>query len=208
MSSARVLISRIALVVTIALAVSAYGPYDYTNPEHVQDKLPIVEKNHFTPDVELLRRGKSSEFIVQDLAYTIRAFPNHHRALNSMARLWEQYIQKGQIPPGANPNQTPEYWFERARQFAPHDGVVPLLYGIHLHRLGKLDEALVRYKESEKLLPDSAEVHYNLGLLYVAKKEYGLAKRHARKAYELGYPLPGLRNKLIAVGVWTSGTKR
>jgi hypothetical protein len=31
-------------------------------------------------------------------------------------------------------------------------------------------------------------------------KQYALAKQQARKAYQLGYPLPGLRKKLASVG--------
>jgi hypothetical protein len=34
------------------------------------------------------------------------------------------------------------------------------------------------------------------------KKDYDLAKTHAKKAYELGFPLPGLKNQLIKVGKW------
>ncbi|MFQ5761142.1 MAG: tetratricopeptide repeat protein [Acidiferrobacterales bacterium] len=188
-------------VLALPLAASAYGPFDYTNPEHVRDRLPVVEKYHFNADVENLKSGMSS-YIVDDLAYTLNAFPNHHRALNAMTRLWRRYRQKGKIPPGAHPEQPPKYWLDRAMRFAPHDGVVPLLYAIHLHRLKKYDQALILYKQAEKMLPNSAEVHYNLGLLYVARHEYGLALLHARQAYKLGYPLPGLKTKLIAAGVW------
>jgi tetratricopeptide (TPR) repeat protein len=88
-------------------------------------------------------------------------------------------------------------------QFNPRDGMVPLIYGIHLHKVRKLDEALKLYKAAEKLEPRASEVHYNLGLLYVDKKDYRQAVLHAKKAYQLGYPLPGLRNKLISLGVWT-----
>jgi tetratricopeptide (TPR) repeat protein len=183
-------------------AQGGYGPFDYTNPKHVREKLRIVEAYHFNSDVENLRAGMTSEYVVHDLAYVLRTFPNHHRALSSMATLWQQYLRMGENPPGAKPVQTPRYWFERAARFAPHDGAVPLLYGIYLHKSGKFELAIKYYKQAEKILPGSSEVHYNLGLLYVKKKDYRLAKLHAKRAYALGYPLPGLRNKLISVGFW------
>ncbi len=49
----------------------------------------------------------------------------------------------------------------------------------------------------------SAEMHYFLGLTYVKLKNWDAAREQARKAYALGYPLPGLKNKLRAAGQWT-----
>ena len=46
----------------------------------------------------------------------------------------------------------------------------------------------------------SAEIHYFLGLVFVDRREFELAVDHAAKAYELGYPLPGLRSKLQRLG--------
>jgi hypothetical protein len=34
------------------------------------------------------------------------------------------------------------------------------------------------------------------------KKNYEQAKIYAKKAYELGFPLPGLKNQLIQAGKW------
>lgn len=59
-----------------------YGPFDYTSPTD-RKHLGIVEHYHFTSDVEHLRKGASGS-IALDLDYTLRAFPNHHRALNAM----------------------------------------------------------------------------------------------------------------------------
>jgi hypothetical protein len=49
-------------------------------------------------------------------------------------------------------------------------------------------------------MPNSAEVHYNFGLLYVATGELDLAVEHANRAYGLGFPLPGLRRMLANAG--------
>lgn len=47
----------------------------------------------------------------------------------------------------------------------------------------------------------SAEIHYTLGLVLFDMKQYEAAAEHARRAYDLGYPLPGLRRKLATAGV-------
>jgi hypothetical protein len=39
-----------------------------------------------------------------------------------------------------------------------------------------------------------------MGLLYLKMKRLDEAEKHGRRAYELGYPLPALKNKLAAAG--------
>ena len=172
-----------------------FGPYDYTNPED-RKNLPIVELHHFGPAVQSLRPGEQTG---GDLDYTLRAFPNHHRALE---RMIEYSIRNKSIkPPGAN-FRLPCY-FDRALRFKPDDGIVYMLFGDYLARTGKLQEALEKYKEALRLRPDDANVNYNMGLLYFNLKNYELATAHAKKAYELGFPLQGLKNKLQKLGKWS-----
>ncbi|HZF16068.1 MAG TPA: tetratricopeptide repeat protein [Steroidobacteraceae bacterium] len=175
---------------------NAYGPYDYTDPVKRRDNLPIVEQFHFTRSVESLSAGRSSS-IIGDLDYTLRAFPNHHRALYAMARYQLDHPEQ----PGGR-WYTIDCYFDRAIRFRPQDGTVHMIYGIYLARKGQSKEALDQYQEALTLLQDSAEVHYNMGLLYVEMGEFGKAREHAEKAYSLGYPLPGLRNQLISRGEW------
>lgn len=66
-----------------------------------------------------------------------------------------------------------------------------------LRDLGRNDEAreiLIRGNEATK--GKSAELHYFLGLAYVDAGDAASARKHADQAYRLGYPLPGLKNKL------------
>ena len=51
---------------------------------------------------------------------------------------------------------------------------------------------------------DAVEAHYNLGLLYFNQKNFSKSVEHARLAYDLGYPLPGLKSKLMKKGHWES----
>ncbi len=46
----------------------------------------------------------------------------------------------------------------------------------------------------------SAVIHYLLGLVLMDMKDFPAAQEHARRAYELGYPLPGLRDRLARAG--------
>ena len=187
----------------------AYGPFDYTNPIHFKDKLPVVEQYHFNSNVESLLKGMTSSTPLGDLEYVVRAFPNHHRALNALARYWLKFETHGKMPPGANREKSADYWFNRAISFVPQDGVVKLLYAIYNHGLKKNTKALELYKAAETQIPpnQSAELHYNLGLLYVDLKEYELARDRAEKAYAMGHPLPGLRNKLLRLGIWNTSHK-
>jgi hypothetical protein len=43
-------------------------------------------------------------------------------------------------------------------------------------------------------------LNYNIGLLYFDMGDYAKAVEHARVAYNAGYPLVGLRKKLIDQG--------
>ena len=56
--------------------------------------------------------------------------------------------------------------------------------------------------KARELQVDSANYQYNLGLglLMVDKPQQALEAAH--KAYALGHPLPGLRNKLQRIGAW------
>ena len=134
-----------------------------------------------------------------DLDYTLRAFPNHHVALMAMAKLGEK--QKTAKPPGAKYGV--ECYFQRAIRFRNDDEIVRILYASYLSKAGKRAEALSQLNEASQLGSDSANANYNMGLIFYELKEYDKALTYAHKAYHLGFPLPGLRDKLKKAGKWT-----
>lgn len=73
-----------------------------------------------------------------------------------------------------------------------------------LHRKRKrLDAARdVLIRGDTALGGQSAEIHYNLGLISLEMNEVDTALKYAHKAYSNGYPLPGLKNKLLRMGRW------
>jgi len=79
---------------------------------------------------------------------------------------------------------------------------VHMIYGYFLSKTGEGDSALQHYIEAVELMPNSAEANYNLGLLYAETSNYPLARKHAYVAYDLGFPLPGLRRILERAGEW------
>lgn len=180
---------------------NAFGPYDYRSAADRMN-LPIVENNHFTPKVESLTGGITGS-LGGDIDYTLRAFPNHLRALAAMGRL--AIRDKTSRPTGAH--YSVECYFERALRFRPSDGLVYMVYGDYIAKLGNVDKSLELMKKAVELAPNDATANYNLGLMYLRKKDYGQAKTYATKAYALGFPLPGLRNKLMEAGAWGSDEK-
>ena len=173
---------------------NAYGPFDYRTS---RKQLAIVEKYHFTQSVEMLQSGHTGS-IGGDLDYTLRASPNHPRALMALSKL--ALRQKSEHVRGAQ--YSVECYFDRAIRFAPNDGTVYMIYGTYLFKVGKKEKALDEFNIAETYAEDNANLHYNLGLVYLDAKEYDKALLHAHKAYELGFPLAGLKNKLIAAGKW------
>lgn len=172
------------------------GPFDYTNPiDRTKPRgIGLIEHYHFDSGVENLTKGLSDVNVMADLDYTLRAIPNHHRALNSVARY---ELEFGGIPKRWH---SADCWFTRAITFRPTDGVVWMLYGNFKAKQKKWDEALEKYQRAKELMPNNIEVDYNMGLLYVHTQNYEKAVEHARVAYARNYPLQGLKKMLARHG--------
>lgn len=174
---------------------NAFGPFDY---RYVRGhELQIVEGAHFTPTVEELIRGNRGN-LGSDLDYTLRAFPNHHRALVSMIR----YGERTKSPQPPNTRYPVECYLERAIRFQRDDVIARLLYATFLQKAGRHDEANAQLEQAEGFAGDSAFTHYNIGLVYLDGKNYQGAVRQAHRAYELGFPRTELKDRLIAAGKW------
>lgn len=159
--------------------------------------LGVVEQFHFTPQVASLSRGATGH-LAGDIGYTLEHFPNHPQALAALAKLGLR--EKSAQPVGAR--FTIACFFERAARFAPQDGRVRTIYGAYLLALGQSDGALEQLRDAIELEPDNPTTNYNLGLIYLKKKQYAKARAHAAKAYAQGFPLPGLKSQLRAAGQW------
>ena len=167
-----------------------FGPFDYLHRKSLPYELNIVEKYHFNEKK-------------QDLDYTIRAWPNHHKALYASVRYridsWKKRVPAKKTPA--------ECYLQRAINFSPKDGTTQMLYAILLHRTKHKSMALEQYRSALKVEPNNAQVKYNLGLLLVELGKFDEANKHAQEVYGRGYPLPGLKNKLIKAGRWKNTTQ-
>ena len=172
-----------------------FGPFDYRS---AKNQLPIVEGYHFTPAVEALIRGSTNTLPGSDLDYTLRAFPNHHKALIAMVGYGEK--MKSSKPSGLN--YPIECYFERALRFQPDDTIVRMLYARFLAKLARSQEAKNQLERATTLAGDNAFSQYNIGLIYFDFKEYDKALAQAHKAIALGFMQPALREQLQAVGKW------
>ncbi len=169
---------------------------DYTNPDD-RAGLAVVEQYHFSRDVDTLKQGMTGS-LGGDISYTLEHFPNHHRALAAMAKLGLR--DKRVQPVGAR--YTVSCYFERAIAYAPHDTTARMIFGNYLLATRQDAAALEQMQEAARREPQHATLQYNLGLLYVKRKDYAQAREHAAKAYGLGFPLQGLKNQLKKAGQW------
>lgn len=180
---------------------SGYGPFDYISE---RSKIIIVEKHHFTNDIEQLVAGRSGTQtgLESNLDYTLRAVPNHHRALWAMTRYYlkklatqgSPLLEKRELTRIGEP--PPECYFQRAKAFSPDDGMVSAIFGIYLHKRGRLDDALAEYGQAESKIPNFPELIYNMGLLYLDMDDIVGAQEYAERAENLGYPLTGLQKRI------------
>ena len=173
-----------------------FGPFDYLQRQSLQAQLNIVESYHFTPDIEQLRKGKTGTSSLGDIDYTLRAWPNHHRALYSVVQYRINTFKQNnhlRFPPA-------ECYLQRAMKFSPEDATVHMLYGILLQRLDYREQALKEYEKAREIDPNNVQVKYNLALLLVELRRYTEAKAYADELYGRGFPLPGLKDNLKAAG--------
>ncbi|MFT6915419.1 MAG: tetratricopeptide (TPR) repeat protein [Motiliproteus sp.] len=175
------------------------GYFDYRDHSRgALERRRMVEGAHFTTSVRHGVAGNTGK-LIDDVAYTLRHIPNHPQALMVMVNIQQK--------PGFRRNKpgrrdyyydSVDCYFKRALAIAPDDPSVYLVRAIALHRLGQIETAEQDYLKAVTIYPEYAEAHYNLGLLYLSKKQFDEANIHADKAYDLGYPLEGLRDKLTA----------
>lgn len=213
----------IALPAALAKNDGQFGPFDYYDtaktPAHAY---AVVERAHFGPKTELFRRQGNWCAYWADLDYTLRAFPNHPKALVAMAeflktqrpcdkavskrpsRKKSAYGMLDDIENRAWRKKDAEYYFETAIEYQPIRTEPRILYGRYLIDAGKPKEAIGILKEAQRIDPKSVDIHYYLGLAQFKLGNIDEAKIHAETAYKLGQPPAELRRLLVAAGVWKS----
>jgi tetratricopeptide (TPR) repeat protein len=200
------------------LGAAACGPmplpgqtaiYDYADQtvDWNRNNIQLIWEQHLSkvdPDLAI----NDFQDALYQLDFALRYTPNHYWALRKLVQIQKEKPGIVYDPGGGtldHPfNPTTECYFDRALRFRPKDSNLRLLFGVYYHQIRRLDQAMEQYKIAETMRPKSSEIQYNIGLIHYDRKEYQLAAERARRAYDLGYPLPGLRNKLKAAGHWNN----
>lgn len=192
---------------TCGALANAFGPFEYRTSHYKQlpsdpsshiDKLRIVENAHFTAVVETQLRGITSGQAGGDLDYTLRAFPNHHRALATLLRLAER---SKDLAPAGLPRPL-ECYFNRAVRFASDDPIVRLLYSKWLIRSARTADARTQIDYARVLAADNGFTHYNVGLTYADAGAWDAALAQAHRAAALGFGRTELKQRLQKAGKW------
>lgn len=168
----------------------------YASDGAARHRLRVVEKHHWELAMKHLGGGNYLQ-AHNNLDHILRYIPNHPRALERYSKL---AMERGK------PRSALQY-LDFAVRFSPDTASTYIVYGIHRFRMEDYGRAAERFRQALERDPDNAEAHYNLGLALLEQAEYDEARRHARKAYALGHPLPGLRNRLQRTGHWTGTTE-
>lgn len=186
-----------------------FGPYDYfdvdeeTDPLYGKGRYWEANKVHTDRARLLLDRPRPMsqgdfQLAMSNLDYTLRAFPNDPRALQYMVEI--DHVLRNSQRRLASEYPPPECYFERAIHFRPEQPHIPLLYGIYLNKRDLPEREILQYEQALRLNNEFAEAHYNLGLALAKLRRFDDALPHASKAYQLGFPLQGLRRILVANG--------
>ncbi len=161
----------------------------------LRGKAADTYRSHVGPAIRRMDAGIYSRSVIGDLNFTLKRWPNHYLALQALIRF--------EAGGGAVDKYIPVLcYFEKAHHFVPDDANVLVLAGLFRYKSGRDEAAKELWKFALRIDPKSVDAHYNLGLLYFRLGQYSASLEHARTAYELGYPLPGLRRMLIDGGYW------
>jgi len=192
-----------------------FGPWDFydvndpTDEKYEEGRWWEVKIIHQKPGLEALNAIPFDQIeynrAADEFDYILRAFPNHPQILGAAIQLelkrrkHKTTLYRWQTPP--------ECYLQRAKVFRPKQPHIDQLMGYYMQRLGRTEDALVYYNRALEIDPEYAEVYYNIGLAYFDIGKYDMALQNAHMAYELGFPLRGLRRRLERVGAWKAAVE-
>jgi len=184
-----------AVGIVAALVAGLVGAQPMDNDYYTTSDITLlrnVERYHIVLAEEKIRT-KFYSSARQDLDFVLRYFPNHPKGLLLMAQLCAD---------GFTQHCDLDLLFEKAIAINPNVAGTYVTQGVYLHRVKRYREAIASYQRALAIDPNSLNGHYNLALAYLETKQYDLANQEAQRAYALGAPFPGLRDRLKQSGKW------
>ena len=110
---------------------------------------------------------------------------------------YEMAVTLGRIENGLKNYKQAEKYYKQAIKLNPSSGLAYTALALQYRKRGKLKQAIKILIQAEKIItPPSAEIYYFLGIFSLENNDIQKANLYSEKAYELGYPLPYLKNKL------------
>jgi tetratricopeptide (TPR) repeat protein len=176
-------------------ALIPFGPFDYLDRAKFQGELFITEEYHLTPEILNLQQATTTTAI-NDIQYTLMAWPNHHKALYAAYKF--RLLNRGGFRRDINAPSPVECHLQRAINFSPRDPIPYMIQGLLLHEWEQYKQALAAFRKANQLMPNDVITLYNMGLTLVELEMYEEAREVAEQVYSTDFPLTGLKNKLIA----------
>lgn len=173
-------------VLGLASVASALESYDFYARNWPRGLHENVHKYHLRQGHDKAERG-AYQYAMNDANFILSRFPNDPEGLQLVMKIALDWLNNDQV---AMP------YFRKALDRYPQHAETWLIYGVYHHRLGNLQEAVEAYRSAIERDRRLADAHYNLGLALLELGQLEDARTAAQRAYELGHPLPGLRNKL------------
>jgi superkiller protein 3 len=96
----------------------------------------------------------------------------------ALARIGESHLKKGDF-------ETAQTYFRQSIEAFPEDEVLAYNVGEIYFSNQKLDEAITYFSLATKIKPDWSEGYYKLGLAFLNKADYGMARQNLSKVLEL-----------------------
>ena len=127
------------------------------------------------------------------------SIPNHPGALDAYSRYEHRYRNSDIFrdnKQNLKPTNEAECFFRRATHIYPQHPETFRVWGLHYYRNGQYEKSVDGLMTAMSQGDNSADVHYYAGLSYLALGNDQEAIKHAKVAYDQGFPLQGLKNKL------------
>ena len=185
-----------AALLSSAPLLAQQGNRDFYEPDTNPNERQLrhnVELYHLEPGIKDM--GNARWHVAKGhFEFILNYYPNHPVALNMLSVLCDVRWIDVRCDSASR--------FALAIERNPTIAQTYVLYGIHLQRRKRLDDAIRAFDKALSINPKLMNAHYNVALAYVDKRQYDLANRHAQISYRLGASLPGLRDKLKSAGHW------
>jgi tetratricopeptide (TPR) repeat protein len=172
---------------------SRLGPEVWYGLHHYCAALIIANRAKSEPDKK--ERAKLLKQVIEEDRFTLGHVPDTHPMHAEIAA--HMGLAHGQL----GQKELALRHFDMAIERCPSCSVGYQAKAIFYREASQPAQAREALEAGDRALEGkSALIHYLLGLVLMDLKDFPAAQDHARRAYELGYPLPGLRDRLARAG--------